>query len=714
MLELFMNEMTFGSVCSGVECASIALLPLGWRCVFVSEVEPFPCAVLQQRFDATPPIHPLDPNEQGIKSQDRQERLSWLKIINKMPQIGTLPNEGDFRKIGKKYEGRIKCLIGGTPCQSFSVAGKREGLAGVSGLALDFIRLAYESKAKWIIWENVPGVLSSNDGRDFSAFLSGLTGSGIIAPQEGWGNAGFVPNGRRDRYGVAWRILDAQYTRTPNFPYAVPQRRRRIFLVGYFGDWRRAAQVLFEPESLSGYPTPCRKTRERITQDIKDCIDRASGYCKSSGKPCVYASKNHDINRINDGTSNSVLNKDVICRETQQGHAVSLENVCPTITAMCGTSGNNQPFFVKKSDICYNITTCDANGTRKDRPNGGLYVNKTDISNTISTNPPSTETVVVNKSPVFWDGGDVAHTITTRTDSQRMPDKDNFQAVIEQQVFSFDSKSSNSMKSSNPNSGCHKTNVAKTLDTSVPEPSKNQGGMAIVETVKCFPSAGFGQREENNVASTVLTDHDNRVTSDNAAFICYPINSMILNKELKEGDRQTTGIGDEKDPCPTISTNHHHVVSVIAIDGDKIGKNERKGGSGFGINEDQVMYTQTVKDVHAVAYNEENYMVDMRQMDSFQTSVSPTLTSSDYKDGKAILGNKATVRRLMPIETERLMGLPDNHTKITFNGTNEENCSDSPRYKACGNGFCTNCIEWIGRRIDLVEKDINNEHCYEV
>ena len=404
----------------------------------------------------------------------------------------------------------------------------------------------------------------------------------------------------------------------------------------------------------------------------------------------------------------------MICRETQQGHAVSLENVCPTITAMCGTSGNNQPFFVKKSDICYNITTCDANGTRKDRPNGGLYVNKTDISNTISTNPPSTETVVVNKSPVFWDGGDVAHTITTRTDSQRMPDKDNFQAVIEQQVFSFDSKSSNSMKSSNPNSGCHKTNVAKTLDTSVPEPSKNQGGMAIVETVKCFPSAGFGQREENNVASTVLTDHDNRVTSDNAAFICYPINSMILNKELKEGDRQTTGIGDEKDPCPTISTNHHHVVSVIAIDGDKIGKNERKGGSGFGINEDQVMYTQTVKDVHAVAYNEENYMVDMRQMDSFQTSVSPTLTSSDYKDGKAILGNKATVRRLMPIETERLMGLPDNHTKITFNGTNEENCSDSPRYKACGNGFCTNCIEWIGRRIDLVEKDINNEHCYEV
>lgn len=429
----------------------------------------------------------------------------------------------------------------------------------------------------------MPGVLSSNNGRDFSAFLSGLTGSGIITPQEGWGNSGFIPNGRKDRYGVAWRILDAQYTRTPNFPYAVPQRRRRIFLVGYFGDWRRAAQVLFEPESLCGYPEPCRKTRETVAKDIRDCVDRSGEYCKHTERECIYPAE--ATNTTGNGTNYAVLN------------------------------------------TAYNIATCDANGTRKDRPNGGLYVYKADTSKTLSAGNPNNETVIVNQEAQNMCRTEEAHP----------------QNSVEGQRY-------------------RETDVAKTLDTSVPEPSKNQGGMAIVETVKCFPSAGFGQREENNVASTVLTDHDNRVTSDNAAFICYPINSMILNKELKDGDRQTTG----------------HAVSVIAIDGDKIGKNERKGGSGFGINEDQVMYTQTVKDVHAVAYNEE----------------------------KTLLKTNITVRRLMPIETERLMGLPDNHTRIAFNGASEEDCPDSPRYKACGNGFCTNCVEWVGRRIALVEKEI--------
>ena len=496
----------------------------------------------------------------------------------------------------------------------------------------------------------MPGALSSNNGKDFSTFLSGLTGNVVNTPEEGWGNSGFIPNTRIDRFGVAWRILDAQYTRTPNFPYAVPQRRRRIFLVGYFGDWRRAAQVLFEPEILQGYLEPCRKTWEEVTKDIRDCINRSSEYCKHTGRKCIYSIET--TNTTGNETSHVILN------------------------------------------TAYNIATCDANGTRKDRPNGGLYVYKTEASKTLSASNPNTETVIVNQeaqnicytkeahpqNSVEGQGyreTDVAKTLNCFTTGEARAEE----IIVKNEVFSFDSKLSNSMKSSNPNSGCHKIDVAKTLDTTVPEPSKNQGGIAILKTVKCFPSAGFGQREENNVASTILTDHDNRVTSDNAAFICYPINSMTLNKELKDGDRQTTGIGDEKDPCPTLSTAHHHAVSVIAIDGDKIGKNERKGGSGFGINEDQVMYTQTVKDVHAVAYNEE----------------------------KTLSKTNITVRRLMPIETERLMGLPDNHTRVAYKGASEEDCPDSPRYKACGNGFCTNCVEWISRRIILVEREIERD-----
>ena len=114
---------------------------------------------------------------------------------------------------------------GGTPCQDVSVAGKRAGIHGErSGLAFEYIRLLNSSRPRWIVWENVPGVLSSNQGADFREFINSLHDAG---------------------YGVAWSVLDAQ-------SFGVAQRRRRVFLVGYLGDWRPAAAVLFESESLPG------------------------------------------------------------------------------------------------------------------------------------------------------------------------------------------------------------------------------------------------------------------------------------------------------------------------------------------------------------------------------------------------------------------------------------------------------------------------------
>lgn len=126
------------------------------------------------------------------------------------------------------------------------------------------------------------------------------------------------------------------------------------------------------------------------------------------------------------------------------------------------------------------------------------------------------------------------------------------------------------------------------------------------------------------------------------------------------------------DASKTISTsglNETVVVDneVIAIDGDKLGKKERNGGSGFGINQDNVMYTQTAKDVHAVAY-------------------------------------KATVRRLLPIECERLMGFYDDYTKIPWRNKKADKCPDAPRYKACGNSMCVNVMRWIGQRIEMVDR----------
>lgn len=197
-----MSGLVYGSVCSGIEAASVAWHPLGWRCAFVSEIDPFPCAVLQYHYPA-------------------------------------VPNYGDLTRYREWPDAALDVLVGGTPCQSFSVAGLRRGLADPRGnLALVFLGLVDRYRPRWVVWENVPGVLSSNRGRDVGAFLGGLAELG---------------------YGWAYRVLDAQYVRVDGFGRAVPQRRRRVFVVGCAGDWRGAAAVLFERESLCGH-TPPRRT----------------------------------------------------------------------------------------------------------------------------------------------------------------------------------------------------------------------------------------------------------------------------------------------------------------------------------------------------------------------------------------------------------------------------------------------------------------------
>lgn len=142
-------------------------------------------------------------------------------------------------------------------CQSFSIAGLRGGMADDRGnLSLEYIRLARRTRARWVAWENVPGVFSSNSGEDFRCFLSGLAGWHVPMPKDGWKNAGIIPPGPVDgAYGLAWRVLDAQY-------FGVPQRRRRVFVVGYIGDWRRAAAVLLERGSLLRNPPPSREKRK--------------------------------------------------------------------------------------------------------------------------------------------------------------------------------------------------------------------------------------------------------------------------------------------------------------------------------------------------------------------------------------------------------------------------------------------------------------------
>ena len=271
------------SVCSGIEAATVAWHDMGWKPIGFSEIEKFPSQLLQHHY----------PN---------------------------VTNYGDMTKFKEwNINDTVGLLVGGTPCQSFSVAGLRKGLEDPRGnLMLTYLGIADYFKPKWLLWENVPGVLSSNGGEDFACLLKGMAELG---------------------YGLAYRDLDAQH-------FGVPQRRRRVFVVGCIGDWRSAAKVLFESESLCRDITPSRSEKQKVTGTL------------TRG----FGDRGYDLDQI-------------------AGGGYKIEYVAKTLTTKTRLDYETETFALTKA---YNITFCDANGTRKDRPNGGLYVNETYMSNTLT------------------------------------------------------------------------------------------------------------------------------------------------------------------------------------------------------------------------------------------------------------------------------------------------------------------------------------------
>lgn len=556
--------MRFGSICSGIEAASQAWAPLGWETVFVAETDPFPAAVLHHRWGATRPLRPFAAAE-AVNEKDRKQRESWEKQLATLPVEGIIPNLGDFTKIETEdYAGDIDLLVGGTPCQAYSVAGLRQGLTDPRGnLTLEFARLAGRTCARWLCWENVPGVLSSGKGCDFASFLSLLCGWKVPVPKRGWRKSG-IATAAPGCYSVAWRILDAQYIRTQRFHRAVPQRRRRILLVGYRGNWQYPAEVLALADGLLGDSPPSRTPGTGVARTLTSSLGGASAkeqqltFLGRNGAPLNAIETGRGYWRESDTSAgvmpNMYRDKTVICMAHGQSNAEISEDQAPTLNC-----NHEAPIIA-------------------------------------ATEPPGIP---------ITQYGEIAGTLTS--------------------------------------------------EGSDAAPCADRG-----PNILCYDARGNGN---GDISPTLTGDHLNRV---NDYMPVLRIGAFMAGQGSK-----SWSVGYVDECSPTLrSDGGTNRTPTIAIAENIIGRKVENGGNGLGAQE-ELSYTLNCTGVHGI---------------------------SKYQ----------TVRRMLPVECERLMGMPDNYTLIPWRGKPVAECPDSLRYKALGNSMCVNVMAWIGERIDMIERRIRN------
>ena len=592
------GELTYATVCSGIECMSAAVAPLGgWRPVFFSEIEAFPCALLAHRYPEVPNL--------GDMTQIKAEMIGdekW-RITNGAVDV--------------ELDGRLGCLAGGTPCQDVSVAGKRAGMAEGSGtrssLAFHFARLCRELQPRWVVWENVPGVLTSNGGRDFAHFVRSI------------GECG---------YSVAYRVLDAQYVRVDGLPRAVPQRRRRVWLVGmrtfgHTGDcWRTPAEVLFEPQGVRGDSPPSRVTGQGFADETGGGAEGADRpvSTNSNGGDVMPALTARDLEARLTGQAEKsggyVIES--VCFENHQTDARTTEvDVAPTMGATHNAqAANNNPLVVA--------------------PAGGVVAIDMDKNKLTNADKP------VRKGGAGFGVSEkgASYTLTARD-----------QHAV---AYAIDSMGSNAMKSKNPHSGCRKIECATTLTTVDSAPVKHQGGMAVVGVFDMEAGKSGGRGETVDVSPTILALHG---TDPHAVCIGFNCEAGTHVQTPKEE------LGE------TLAARHKCGVAIGGAVSFEPGLARREG-----------------------------------EGHRFIEEVSSTLRADMGDNRPAVATVDYIVRRLTPLECERLQGLPDGYTKIPYRGKPADECPDTPRYKALGNGWAVNCARWVCQRIQDYDRTHEQEN----
>jgi DNA (cytosine-5)-methyltransferase 1 len=542
------------SVCSGMEAASVAWHPLGWTPVGFSEIEPFPCAILKHRF----------PNTTNHGSLT--EYKSW-------------PLE----------PGTIDLLVGGTPCQSFSVAGLRKGLEDPRGnLALVFLGLADKLKPRWIVWENVPGVLSSAGGRDFGSFLGALVELG---------------------YGFAYRVLDAQH-------FGVPQRRRRVFVVACLGDWRAPAEVLLEPDC--------------VRRDIK------KGRAKGKG---VAASAEGGA-----GASGMQTTVGTLCADTHPGAYSGQDaysgRLIPAIKSM--PEKNRFPAVLQPIGVDFRHTRFEKDGTVgtiQSKSIGGYSLN---YAPGVAIPYRKSKRACSTTDNETWVEGDTSNTLNN-----------------------FD--------------------LGDTRTTH-----------AIVTCSDVSPTVVSG-------APFARTGNE-RVECE--AFI------------VQASELPLRGQITEKDVCPTLTAGAKQgdtdplAVQPLAFDGYNQTLSDTSQTMRTGSDCDKMGMVLEPRGVIPTL------TAEAKQGDQSPYVCAPTLTASNDPSRSpqssevtqqiaAVYQASMAVRRLTPIECERLQGFPDNWSRISWKGKPEDQCPDGPRYKACGNSMAVPVMRWIGERINFIHDKVS-------
>ncbi len=571
------TKLTLGSLFDGSGGFLLAGLLAGVRPVWASEIEPFPIRVTTKR-------------------------LPFVKHL------------GDINGIHGDGIEPVDIITFGSPCTDMSVAGKRAGLGGKqSSLFYEAVRIIKEMRCatdgkypRFIVWENVPGAFSSNKGEDFRCVLEEVCsvkdeGVSVPGPPNGkWPNAGEIVG---DGYSVAFRQIDAQL-------WGVPQRRKRIYLVGDFAGWG-AGKILFESEGVSGYSAEGFRAWQGAARHTEEGAGAAGGVregvtclCDQGGQrmdvmedaACTLRAEAHHPPCVLDAagfcTEHSAQARGIGYEEETSPTlragtvpaAVMFENhsqdtrytgpleTAPTVSAIYGMGGNNQPFVAEPDTPKTMKVRAGKSGGGK-----GILVQE-DRSATLSCN---------NDQTVF----------------------------VPVQAYGICSKDSNAMKSDNPHSGFYEAATSRTLDANGGNPSCNQGGIAVVEP-EGMSAFHISQRDE------------------------------VIDLHGKSGALMAT---------------RNMQMQTFVLQGSMIGRDDKNGPQGSGINED-VSFTLDATDRHAVA--QPIYCTSKNShFTRAEKELANTLVATDYKDPPVINDLKEEpdyiVRRLTPTECARLQGFPD-------------------------------------------------------